>query len=85
LIQECIETVPRANRKNDGFGITVERECGIYITSKYDEIMSLPHHVSKNHSSMPMLDCAAQLPTLTPLAILMRLAAEPGNSLALPK
>jgi len=30
---------------------------------------------------MPMLDCAAQLPTLTPLAILMGLAAEPWNSL----
>ena len=30
------------------------------MSSKYDEIMSLPHHVSKTRSQMPMSDRAAQ-------------------------
>ena len=28
--------------------------------NKYDEIMNLPHHVSKKHKPMPMKDRAAQ-------------------------
>ena len=30
------------------------------MTSKYNEIMDLPHHVSKTRSQMPMSDRAAQ-------------------------
>lgn len=32
----------------------------MYANSKYNEIMSLPHHVSKTHPQMPMSDRAAQ-------------------------
>lgn len=32
----------------------------MYTNSKYDEIMSLPHHVSKTRPQMPMSDRAAQ-------------------------
>ena len=30
------------------------------MNGKYDEIMGLPHHVSKTRPQMPMSDCAAQ-------------------------
>ncbi len=30
------------------------------MDNKYDEIMNLPHHVSKKHKPMPMKDRAAQ-------------------------
>lgn len=29
-------------------------------SKKYDEIIGLPHHVSKRHSQMPLIDRAAQ-------------------------
>lgn len=32
----------------------------MYANSKYDEIMSLPHHISKTRPQMPMSDRAAQ-------------------------
>ena len=30
------------------------------ISHRYDDIIDLPHHVSKNHPQMPLIDRAAQ-------------------------
>lgn len=38
------------------------------MNSKYDEIMGLPHHVSKTRSQMPMSDRAAQFAPFAALA-----------------
>lgn len=40
----------------------------MYTNSKYEEIISLPHHVSKTHPQMPMSDRAAQFSPFAALA-----------------
>ena len=38
----------------------MEGRCKMRTSNKYDEILSLPHHVSKTRPQMPMSDRAAQ-------------------------
>ena len=49
------------------------------ISHQYDDIIDLPHHVSKNHPQMPLIDRAAQFSpfaALTGLNAAIRRAAE---------
>ena len=38
----------------------MEGRCTIHMNNRYDEIINLPHHVSKTRPQMPMSDRAAQ-------------------------
>ena len=38
----------------------MEGRCRIHMNKRYDEIINLPHHVSKTRPQMPMSDRAAQ-------------------------
>lgn len=38
----------------------MEGRCRIHMNNRYDEIINLPHHVSKTRPQMPMSDRAAQ-------------------------
>ena len=38
----------------------MEGRCRIHMNNRYDEIINLPHHVSKTRPRMPMSDRAAQ-------------------------
>ena len=38
----------------------MEGSCRIHMNNRYDEIINLPHHVSKTRPQMPMSDRAAQ-------------------------
>ena len=47
------------------------------MTTPYDDIIHLPHHVSRNHPQMPMLDRAAQF---APFAALTPYEAAVGET-----
>ena len=38
----------------------MEGRCTIHMNNRYDEIINLPHHISKTRPQMPMSDRAAQ-------------------------
>ena len=48
------------------------------MPTPYDDIIYLPHHVSRNHPQMPMLDRAAQF---APFAALTGYEAAVGEKL----
>ena len=49
------------------------------MSGKYDDIISLPHHVSKNHAPMPARDRAAQFSPFAALSGYEELIDETGR------
>ena len=54
---EKVQMIERAMKDNQ-IPAFQRKETGPHMNSKYDEIMNLPHHVSKTRPQMPMSDRA---------------------------